>query len=82
MANFPISGKEIPEINLRNITVSEWRAMFSTSQPEHEGDEILAKVSGMKVEDIRDLPLYDYRALFQVVLSKSNKPLDETNPKN
>jgi hypothetical protein len=81
MANFPISGKAIPEINLREITVSEWRALFDTSQPEHEGDETLAKVSGMGVEQVRDLPLYDYRALFQAVMEKANKPLDETNPK-
>lgn len=82
MASFPISGKEIPEINLRNITVSEWRALFNNSQPEHEGDETIAKVSGMKVEDVRNLPLYDFRVLFQAVIDKAGKPLDETNPKN
>ena len=77
MAKFPISGKEIPEINLREITVSEWRDLFSNSQPEHEGDKTLSKVCGMTVEAVQGLPLYDYRALFQAVVEKSSKPLDD-----
>lgn len=80
MANFPISGKPIPEINLRNISVKEWRALTSSGQSEEEGDATLAKVSGMSVEDVRDLPLYDYRALLRAVLDKFMKPLDD--PKN
>lgn len=76
MDNFPVSGKPIPEINLRKITVSEWRALFESTQPEHEGDETLAKVSGMSVADIRDLPLYDYRALFKAIMDKAAKPLE------
>ena len=81
MADFPISGKPIPEIDLRQITVSEWRAMFESTQPEHEGDKTLAKVSGMSVKEIQALPLYDYRALFRAVLDKSSRPLDDS-PKN
>ena len=80
MAKFPVSGKEIPEIDLRNISVSEWRAMFSASQPEHEGDITISKVSGLGVEEVQSLPLYDYRALIQAILEKSRKPLDD--PKN
>lgn len=79
MANFPISGKEIPDINLREITVSEWRALFDTSQSDHDGDKTLSKVCGLSLKEIRDLPLYDYRALFQAVIDKANKPL-ESNP--
>ena len=75
--NFPICGKEIPEINLKEITVSEWRSLFDNSQPEHDGDKIIAKVSGMTVKEVRDLALYDYRALFKAVLEKSAKPLED-----
>jgi hypothetical protein len=81
MANFPISGKEIPEIDLRQITISEWRSLFDSAQPEHEGDKIMAKCSGMSVKDIRALVLYDYRALFRAVLDKAGKPY-ENDTKN
>jgi hypothetical protein len=81
MADFPVSGKPIPEIDLRQITVSEWRAMFDPTQSDHAGDETLAKACGMSVKDIRKMPLYDYRALFQAVLEKASKPLDN-DPKN
>lgn len=78
---FPINGKEIPEIDLSQITISEWRGLFDNSQPEHEGDKIIAKVSGLTVKEVRDLALYDYRALFKEILEKSAKPL-ETDEKN
>lgn len=81
MAKFPISGKEIPEINLREITVSEWRALFDNSQPERDGDKTLAKVTGMSLKDVQALLLYDYRALFKAVIDKAGQPLDESNPK-
>jgi hypothetical protein len=80
MANFPISGKPIPEIDLRQITVSEWRDMFDHAQPDHKGDDTLAKVCGMTSKAIKQLPLYDYRTLFQAVLEKASKPL-ENDPK-
>ena len=80
MAIFPVSGKEIPEIDLRQITVAEWRNLFSSSQPEHEGDITIAKACGLTVEEIQALPLFDFRALFKEIIEKSSKPLDD--PKN
>jgi len=82
MSDFPISGKPIPEINLREITVSEWRALFESTQPEHEGDKTLARVSGLSEKEVKHMPLYDYRALFQAVLEKAAKPLNPEDPKN
>lgn len=81
MAKFPVSGKEIPEIDLRNVTVKEWRAMFDNTQPDHEGDQTLAKASGLSLEEIQNLALYDYRALFAAVVERSGKPL-ENDKKN
>ncbi len=80
MANFPISGNPIPEINLREITISEWRDMFSGNQSDHEGDKTIAKVTGLTIKEIRALPYYDYRALIRTVLDKAGKPL-ENDPK-
>jgi hypothetical protein len=81
MAEYPISGKPMPEINLRHITIAEWRALFDRTQPDHDGDMTLSKVSGITVEEIQVLPMYDYRALVQAVIEKSGQPL-ENDPKN
>ena len=81
MANFPVSGKQIPDIDLRQVTVSEWRAMFDVSQSDGDGDKTLAKATGMTLKELHSLPLYDFRALFQAVLDKAGKPL-ENDPKN
>ena len=79
---FPISGKEIPEIDLTQITISEWRNLFDNSQPEHDGDKTVAKASGLTVKEVRDLALYDYRALFKAVIEKSAKPLEDNADPN
>lgn len=81
MPKYPVSGLEMPEINLRNISVKEWRAMFDANQPENEGDATMAKATGLTIEAIQELPLYDYRALFQAIVDKSRKPVDN-DPKN
>jgi hypothetical protein len=81
MTDFPISKKPIPEINLREISIAEWRSMFETNQPDHDGDKTLAKASGMTIKDIRNLSIYDYRALVKAVLDKAGKPL-ENDEKN
>ena len=78
---FPVSGEKMPEIDLRLITISEWRAMFDQTQSDHAGDTTLAKVSGMTLEEIQNLPLFDYRALFQAVVEKARKPM-ENDTKN
>ena len=76
MSKFPVSGKEMPEIDLRNISVKEWRAMFDAKQTENEGDATVAKVCGLSIEEVRDLPLYDYRELFKAIIEKSRQPLE------
>ncbi len=81
MANFPISGKEIPEINLREISVGEYTDLFSITQPAREGHKTMAKITGMSFEEIRALKIYDYRALVKAVLEKASKPL-ENDEKN
>jgi hypothetical protein len=80
MADFPVSGKPIPEIDLRHITVSEWRDLFDRTKPEHEGDKVVAKMTGMTDKEVKQLPLYDYRALIKAILEKSGQPL-ENDPK-
>lgn len=79
MAEFPICGKPIPEINLREMTITEWRALFEPG-PDHEGDKTIAKVTGLTVREIRALGYYDYKALVKAVLDKASRPL-ENDPK-
>lgn len=82
MANFPISGKAVPEINLRDITIAEWRAMFRGGTSEKEGDDTLAKVAGITVKDVRALKFRDYQALVAAVMIEASSPIDENEPKN
>jgi hypothetical protein len=76
MANFPVSGKPIPEIDLRKLTHKEWRGLFDPTQSEQDGDEIIARIAGMTLEEVENLNFYDFRALFQAITDKARQPLE------
>ena len=72
---FPISGEPIPEIDLTKMSHREWRSLFDPRQSAKDGDEIIAAVTGMTVEQIGDLNFYDFKALFKAVTDKAAQPL-------
>ena len=76
---FPVSGEAIPEIDLRKISVIEWRTLWLPGN-DAEGDAILSRVSSIPLEEIQKLNFYDYRALCDAVREKARKPLED--PKN
>ena len=78
--DFPISKKPIPEIDLTKITHREWRGLFNPAQADKDGDEIIARASGLTVEEVGELNFYDFRALFKAITDKAAKPL-ENDPK-
>jgi hypothetical protein len=82
MATFPVSGAEIPAIDLRKMTHKQWRSLFDPTQSEEDADAIVARVSGLSVEEVGELNFYDFRALFSAITDKAGKPLDESDPKN
>ena len=78
MADFPISGKPIPEIDLREISIGELDDMRDPRQPAKDAHALLAKVSGLTMTEICALKVHDYRALVQEVYIKSWGPPPES----
>ena len=82
MNNFPISGKPIPEINLREISIGELQDLLDPRQPAKEANATIAKASGLSVEEVKALKVDDYRELVRAVFARSWNPLNEGDPKN
>ncbi len=77
MANYPVSGLPMPEIDLREITYGELSDLLDPRQTVKAANETISKASGLSVEDIRALRVHDYRALVRSIFIKSWQPPDD-----
>lgn len=71
------SGKEIT-IDLMKTSNKEWRLITNPKTTEEEEFAILSKATGLKVEDVGNLPQPDYRLIVDAFLRLAVQPL--TNP--
>jgi hypothetical protein len=73
-ADFTLSdGREIT-FDLDVISVKEWRALLNPSQPDAEEDATIAKVAGLKAEDIESLSYREWRRLAKAFFAKASDP--------
>lgn len=71
-------GREI-YLNMREITLGEYRSLFDRQQTPEQEDLVLARVAGLTLEEYRTLPLPDWRQLTLRFFEKSREPLAEKN---
>ena len=57
-------GREL-KLDLNQINIVEYRALRDPEQPEDEGDELMGKVSGLKLQEVQELSYPDYRLLVE-----------------
>lgn len=75
------SGHALP-IDLYQMSLAEYRSLFDATQPPEVGDAIIAKVVGLTVAELTDLPQPDYRRVVQAVFKAAREPLaDIDDPK-
>jgi len=71
-------GREI-DFDLYKISVREWYELLDPNQERELEYDKIAKVTGLTVDDIQDLPLPDYRKLTRKFLELATKP--DADPK-
>ena len=71
-------GREL-SADLMKVTAREHRAMRDPKQPDGTGDESLARVYGITVDELLELPYPDYWALVQEFYMASRNPLSDPN---
>lgn len=68
------NGREI-DIDLHKITVKEWRDLVSDKGDQEQEDELTARICGLTVDEMLNLPQPDYRKLLQAIVKKAREPL-------
>ena len=72
-------GREL-EINLYSVTLREWRSIFDPKQQQGDENEIVARLLGLTVDEMLDLPQSDWRKAMNAALAESANP--EADKKN
>lgn len=79
MADVVLSdGREVT-FDMYQITISEFRSLFNQGQDQDAENQLLAKVSGMAVDEFEVLPYPDWRLLTTAFFAKAKEPLKEKN---
>lgn len=79
MADIILSdGREIT-FDLDALSIAEYRALLDPKQPREEENEILARVSGLTVEEYTALPMLQWRRLCKAFFEKAAAPLASPN---
>ena len=78
MTDVVLSGREIT-FDLEKMTIKEFRELFDNNQPDSKGDEVMARVSGMTVEEIEALSFNEYKKFSKAFFKKAKEPLADPN---
>jgi hypothetical protein len=71
-------GKEIT-VDLRLVTLKEFRSIFEKNQPQIDEDTIVAKACGLTVDQYLDLPQPTARRIIDAFMKAATQPLADPN---
>lgn len=74
-----LSSGRVLTIDLQQMTMREYRTLFSTATTPEQDDVIYAKCLGITPDELIDLPQPDYRAACFAVIDAARKPLEVPN---
>ena len=69
------------KFDFKKLTITEFRNLRDPNVPgeDKKGDEILARVTGLKEKDLLELSYYDYRLLTSTFWERAIDPLSDPN---
>ncbi len=71
-------GREI-NFDLTQMSYGQWLGMFDPKESDERSDKTLARVSGITMKELKELPFIEYKKLFQAFLKKTREPLSDPN---
>lgn len=78
MSEITLPSGRVVKLNLNAITIKEYRALFD-DHPVDQDDELLAKATGLSVDELTGLGYADYRALVKAFFDTARDPLANPN---
>jgi hypothetical protein len=80
MADYTLPNGDEVTFDLDQITFGEWQDLRSPAFARPQEVEILCRITGLKEEVINSLKMNESKRLYNALLDKAMKPLDD--PKN
>jgi len=74
-----LSDGRVLTIDLHQITMREYRTLFSAATTPEQDDVLYAKCLGITADELIDLSQPDYRAACFAVIDVARKPLESPN---
>jgi hypothetical protein len=74
-----LSDGRVLSLDMRLISMREYRAMFDPASTVEDEDVIFARVLGLTPAELNDLPVLDYRLAKLAVTETARKPLQFPN---
>ena len=79
MADYVLPDETEVTFDLEKMTVKEYRDFAKGAQSDAEDDLLMARVTGLAVEQIESLSQPTYRRLIKAFYDKSRQPLNDPN---
>ena len=74
-------GREVV-YDLRKLSMKDYRAMFDPASKYEDEEATIARVTGLSVEELQDLTVYDHKLLWRDFFKTCRDPLkDADDPK-
>jgi len=80
MADYTLPNGDEVTFDLDQITFGEWQDLRSPAFSRKKEVEILSRITGLKEEVITSLKMNEAKRLYNALMDKAMKPLDD--PKN
>ena len=79
MSDFTLSNGDEITFDLDKLTLHEWQGMKNPAFAQKEEYEIIAKICGIKADDISKMTMGEYKRLFKKLMDKIRDPLSNPN---
>jgi hypothetical protein len=70
------SGSEVV-VDLTKISIKEWREMWKTETEDDVSDELVARIVGMTIDELRGLNFRDFQRVAMAIRKAALNPLDD-----
>lgn len=79
MADFQLKNGSEVDFDLDTFTIDEYSQFRAGTLPGDGDYDFMAKVIGMKVDEVKNLPFMDWKRMVKAFFKKATRPLDDPN---
>ncbi len=79
MSDYTLSDGRAITPDLGQVSIKEWKSLFNPAQPDEDEFALIARITGLSVEDVENLKQPEYVLLFKELYARSLNPVSDPN---